>query len=73
MDLWTQLAKKYATDEKVIMGIMNEPYGVDIETWAQVVQAAATAMRGAGATKQMMLLPGILPHRFERFPVHHHI
>jgi hypothetical protein len=29
-----------------------------ISTWAASVQAAVTAIRNAGATKQMILLPG---------------
>ncbi|KAJ3562147.1 hypothetical protein NP233_g9757 [Leucocoprinus birnbaumii] len=38
---------------------MNEPHDVpDINRWAQSVQAAVTAIRNAGATTQMILLPG---------------
>lgn len=38
---------------------MNEPHDVpDINLWAQSVQAAVTAIRQAGATTQLILLPG---------------
>ena len=38
---------------------MNEPHDVpDIELWGQSVQAAVTAIRKAGATSQIILLPG---------------
>ena len=57
-DLWTQLAVKYKSSSKVVFGLMNEPHDVDINTWANTVQAAVTAVRNAGATSQMILLPG---------------
>ena len=38
---------------------MNEPHDIpDITLWAQSVQAAVTAIRQAGATSQLILLPG---------------
>jgi hypothetical protein len=38
---------------------MNEPHNIpDMAIWAKTVQAAVTAIRGAGATSQMILLPG---------------
>ncbi|OAA66482.1 glycoside hydrolase family 5 protein [Niveomyces insectorum RCEF 264] len=57
-NLWTQLATKYASSDKIVFGIMNEPHDVpDINKWADSVQAAVTAIRGV-AKKQMILLPG---------------
>ncbi|PPQ93766.1 hypothetical protein CVT25_008146 [Psilocybe cyanescens] len=57
--LWTGLATKYASTPNVIFGVMNEPHDVpDINLWAQSVQAAVTAIRKAGATTQLILLPG---------------
>ncbi|KAF5389730.1 hypothetical protein D9757_006061 [Collybiopsis confluens] len=53
------LAAKYASEPNIIFGVMNEPHDVpDINLWAQSVQAAVTAIRQAGATKQLILLPG---------------
>ncbi|KAI9720808.1 MAG: Endoglucanase EG-II [Candelaria pacifica] len=58
-NLWAQLGKAYAANEKVIFGLMNEPHDVpDINRWAVSVQAAVTAIRKAGATSQMITLPG---------------
>jgi endoglucanase len=57
-NLWTQLATKYKSTEKVIFGLMNEPHDVDIGIWTNTVQAAVTSIRNSGATSQMILLPG---------------
>ncbi|KAF8908631.1 glycoside hydrolase superfamily, partial [Gymnopilus junonius] len=57
--LWSNLAAHYANEPKVIFGVMNEPHDVpDINMWAASVQAAVTAIRKAGATTQLILLPG---------------
>lgn len=57
--LWQQIATKYSNTTNVIFGIMNEPHDLpSIPTWATSVQAAVTAIRNAGATTQMILLPG---------------
>ncbi|ESZ90854.1 endoglucanase II [Sclerotinia borealis F-4128] len=57
--LWSQLAGKYKGNTKLIFGLMNEPHDLtSITTWAASVQAAVTAIRQAGATSTMLLLPG---------------
>ncbi|KAK3938660.1 glycoside hydrolase family 5 protein [Diplogelasinospora grovesii] len=59
VNLWTQIATKYASQSKMVFGVMNEPHDVpDINKWADTVQAVVTAIRGAGAKNQMILLPG---------------
>ncbi|GJE86575.1 glycoside hydrolase family 5 protein [Phanerochaete sordida] len=56
---WSTIASKYASNSKIIFGVMNEPHDIpDIVRWAQSVQAAVTAIRNAGATTQLILLPG---------------
>ncbi|KAI0802367.1 endoglucanase 2 [Xylaria sp. FL0064] len=55
---WGQLAGKYATNDRIIFELMNEPHDLDVGTWAQTCQKAVTAIREAGATSQMILLPG---------------
>ncbi|TGJ83544.1 hypothetical protein E0Z10_g5209 [Xylaria hypoxylon] len=55
---WGQLAGKYATNDKIIFELMNEPHDLDVGIWAQTCQKAVTAIREAGATSQMILLPG---------------
>lgn len=56
--LWTQLASKYAANSKVVFELMNEPHDLDINIWAQTCQKVVNAIREAGATSQMILLPG---------------
>ncbi|KAK6964747.1 glycoside hydrolase superfamily [Favolaschia claudopus] len=56
---WSEIATFYKDTQKVIFGVMNEPHDIpDINLWAGSVQAAVTAIRNAGATTQMILLPG---------------
>ncbi|KAI0554459.1 glycoside hydrolase family 5 protein [Xylaria curta] len=61
-NVWSQLATKYASAEKVIFGLMNEPHEVDINTWAKSVQAAVAAIRqaetSAGGSAHTILIPG---------------
>ncbi|KAI1173732.1 endoglucanase 2 [Nemania sp. FL0916] len=55
---WGQLAGKYATNDKIIFELMNEPHDLDVGIWAQTCRKAVAAIRKAGATSQMILLPG---------------
>lgn len=58
-NLWSQLATMYRNESRVVFGVMNEPHDMpNLSTWADTVQAAVTAIRKAGATTQMILLPG---------------
>lgn len=56
--LWSNIAAKYADNDRVVFGLMNEPHDLDIQIWAKTCQAAVTAIRKAGAAKQIILLPG---------------
>lgn len=57
--LWSQLATEYADNDRIIFGVMNEPHDIpDLQTWADSVQAAVNAIRAAGATSQLILIPG---------------
>jgi hypothetical protein len=56
--LWALLAKKYANNDKVMFGLMNEPHDQDIGAFAVACQAAVNAIRAAGATSQAIILPG---------------
>ncbi|KAJ7636942.1 endoglucanase [Roridomyces roridus] len=56
---WGAIATMYKDEPRVIFGVMNEPHDIpDINLWAGSVQAAVTAIRNAGATSQIILLPG---------------
>jgi endoglucanase len=57
--IWSQLAKHYASNPKIIFGVMNEPHDIpNLQSWADSVQAAVNAIRAAGATSQNILIPG---------------
>jgi endoglucanase len=58
VSLWQQLATHYAGEIKVMFGIMNEPHDLDITKWAATCQKVVNAIRGTGATGQLILLPG---------------
>ncbi|ORY12349.1 glycoside hydrolase superfamily [Clohesyomyces aquaticus] len=48
-DVWKQLATKYGKNSKIAFGVMNEPHDMP---------AVVTAIRGAGATTNIILMPG---------------
>lgn len=58
VDVWRQLAEKYADNDKIMFGLMNEPHDLDIARWAETCQKVVTGIRKAGATSQIILLPG---------------
>ncbi|KAI0830537.1 glycoside hydrolase superfamily [Trametes gibbosa] len=66
--IWTHLAQKYGSNERIIFGIMNEPHDVpSVETWAQTVQYVVNAVRKAGSTN-FLLLPGSSWASAQAFP-----
>ncbi|KAH8890052.1 cellulase-domain-containing protein [Thozetella sp. PMI_491] len=54
---WGELAKRFASNEKVIFGLMNEPHDMPSSLMLANNQAAITAIRAAGA-KQLIIAPG---------------
>lgn len=56
--LWRALATKYASNSRIIFGLMNEPHDMDINAFKSSLQEAVNAIRAAGAKTQMILLPG---------------
>ncbi|RPD82337.1 cellulase-domain-containing protein [Lentinus tigrinus ALCF2SS1-7] len=66
--IWTQLAQKYGSNERVIFGIMNEPHDVpSVSTWVDSVQQVVNAVRAAGSTN-FLLLPGSSWSSAQAFP-----
>ncbi|KAI1765874.1 glycoside hydrolase family 5 protein [Hypoxylon sp. FL1150] len=55
---WTVVAKRYATNEKVIFDTNNEFHDEDNTLVGQLNQAAIDAIRGAGATSQYIFVEG---------------
>lgn len=54
---WGELAGRFATNPKVIFGLMNEPHDMDTNLILTNDQAAITAIRAKGAN-QLILAPG---------------
>ncbi|KAI0652074.1 glycoside hydrolase superfamily [Trametes meyenii] len=66
--IWSQLAQKYGSNERIIFGIMNEPHDIpSIEAWVSSVQYAVDAIRKEGATN-FLLLPGSSWASAQAFP-----
>lgn len=53
VSLWAQLATKYASEDKMVFELMNEPHDLDINVWAATCQKVVAAIRNAGATTQV--------------------
>ncbi|KAH7930545.1 cellulase-domain-containing protein [Leucogyrophana mollusca] len=69
VSIWSQLAAKYASQSKIIFGIMNEPHDLtSVPEWVDSVQLAVNAIRAAGATSQYLLLPGSSWSSAQAFP-----
>lgn len=56
--LWYSLASEFKQYNNIIFGTMNEPHDLNVTLWAESVQYAVNAIREAGATTQLILLPG---------------
>ncbi|KAK0727751.1 glycoside hydrolase superfamily [Lasiosphaeria miniovina] len=54
---WGELASRFASDEKVIFGLMNEPHDMPSSLLLANLQAAVDAIRKAGA-KNLIIAPG---------------
>ena len=68
VNLWTQLATKYAGVQKIMFGIMNEPHTLDMTLWTATLQKAVNGIRAAGATSQTLLIPGTVYSSGGAFP-----
>ena len=56
-DLWARIASRYAMNDRVIFGLMNEPSRIATEIWLEAANAAIAAIRQTGA-KNLILVPG---------------
>ncbi|KAL1951468.1 hypothetical protein VTO73DRAFT_617 [Trametes versicolor] len=66
--IWTHLAAKYGSNERIIFGVMNEPHDIpSVQTWVDSVQFVVNAIRQAGATN-FLLLPGSSWASAQAFP-----
>jgi len=56
-DFWSKMAAIFASNPLVMLGLCNEPNGINTMTWFATAQAAITAIRAAGFTGRL-LIPG---------------
>jgi endoglucanase len=56
-DLWLRIAAKLDDPGYLSLGLMNEPFKLDIAAWGQIAQSTVAALREAGA-KQLILVSG---------------
>lgn len=57
-ELWSRLATAFGENPRVIFGLMNEPHGIEADTWVKAANAAIDAIRRTGA-RNLVLVPGI--------------
>lgn len=55
---WTFLARRYKNNQRVIFGLMNEPYDMNVRDWLNIANESIKAIRSTGA-KQLILVPGV--------------
>ena len=56
-DFWSRLAEHYASNARVIFGLVNEPHTMPTEQWRDAANAAIAAIRAKGA-HNLILVPG---------------
>lgn len=57
-DFWAKLAKLYANDDQVVLGLMNEPNTMPVAQWVDAANAATEAIRNKAGAKNLILVPG---------------
>jgi len=57
-DFWKRLAIVFKGNDKVLFGLMNEPFGLPTEQWLRSANAAIAGIRSTGASN-LILVPGV--------------
>lgn len=57
-DFWKKVAAHYAGNDRVMLGLMNEPFSLPGETWLEAANASIAAIRSTPA-KNLILVPGV--------------
>lgn len=57
-DFWGRVAAEFADDERVWLGLMNEPNGLPATQWLSAANASIAAIREAGADN-VVVVPGV--------------
>lgn len=58
-DFWRRLTPYFAANDRVVLGLMNEPADILAKTWFEAAQAGLDAIRDAGSD-QLVLVPGTI-------------
>ena len=58
-DFWRRLTPYFASNDKVVLGLMNEPADISAKTWFDAAQVGLDAIREAGSD-QLVLVPGTI-------------
>lgn len=58
IDFWERLAEELDDTDHVALGLMNEPYRMDIADWATVAQETVTELRAQGVEHLIMVSGG---------------
>lgn len=58
VDVWSRLATELDDTDHVALGLMNEPYTMDLPDWAEVAQDTVTALRQQGIDHLIMVSGG---------------
>jgi endoglucanase len=56
---WTQVAKKYANDGRVMFELFNEPHDISQAQWKSDMTGLYNAVRNAGGAKNLVLIGGL--------------
>jgi endoglucanase len=56
-DFWRRLAVSFKNKDRIVFGLMNEPYGISAAAWLEIVNRAIAAIRGTGAAN-LLTVPG---------------
>lgn len=54
-DLWKRLAQEFGSNGKVLFGLCNEPHDMATSSWVAAANAAAVAIRDAGAKNKLIV------------------
>ena len=54
-DFWGKMATHFASSPNVMFDVMNEPHAQTAAQWAVAAQGAVDAIRGAGATQEILV------------------
>jgi len=56
-DFWAKMSARYASNPRVMFGLVNEPNSMSTMAWFSIAQEAINSIRAAGATNEI-LVPG---------------